>query len=148
MRTLVWSVPEGGPVRPAPEDERDQRGPSNIEVVPGEPFEERPATGRVIEDAGVGDLELTEGHLIDITGPQIWAGERGGQAHPPAPYEALRRPGPNRSQIRCEALGSEQDWNPLSRAAYATRPSSFGRGTLTGCTIAHRCAVSQPCEQT
>jgi hypothetical protein len=46
-------------------------------MVANELLEKRPPRRRPVEHPGVGDLELAESQVVDVTGPQILPGQRG-----------------------------------------------------------------------
>src|ERR1700747_2908193 len=62
-------------------------------MVADEVFEKRAPGCRTLEPPGIRDLELAKRQLVDVSGVQIRAGERGGQPLLPAPKEALHRAG-------------------------------------------------------
>ena len=106
----------GAPVDPPAEDQRHLLRLAHIEVVADELFEERPPSRRPVKHPGVGDLELAERQLLDISGAQVLTGQRGRQPPLPAPEEALHRARPEPIADPLQRLVSSQARNPLSSA--------------------------------
>jgi hypothetical protein len=75
------------------EQEGDLFGAAQVEVVSDDALEEGSTGLGTVEDPGVGELDLTEGKVIDDAPPQVFSGEGRGQAGLPPPEEALHRSG-------------------------------------------------------
>jgi hypothetical protein len=60
---------------PAVKDQHHLIGSADIEVIANHPFKPHPAGLGPVEDAGLGDFELTEGQVVCITGLPVGCGE-------------------------------------------------------------------------
>src|SRR5882724_2258262 len=70
-------------------NQRDLIRPAHIEMIPDHAFKPHPARLRPVEHAGIGNLELSERHLIPIPGAEVGLGEGRRQTPGPAGEKAL-----------------------------------------------------------
>jgi hypothetical protein len=79
----------GGPRQAQREEEADAVGPTEIEVLADDGFEEVAARHRPVEDMREAHFELADGEAVVVTGGSIEGGHRPGEAMRPAIEEGL-----------------------------------------------------------